>query len=220
MVSSHLLATRLAGWRLGCLLCFLALVAACSKHTEAPLAPQSRVLVIGDSISAGHGLSREQSWVAQLAPLTGWQMLNGGVSGDTAAQGQARLAGLIEEHRPAAVIIELGGNDMLRRFSTAETVAVLETMIAEVRAAGARPVLMAVPAPSVAGAAFGNLSDAGFYADLAKRTKVPLIEDAISDVLSKPSLKLDQLHPNAEGHRELATRVAKTLRQLGLLSGQ
>lgn len=198
----------------------LGLGAACSGPKEAPLPHQAVVLVLGDSISAGHGLAREQSWVAQLAPLTGWQLVNGGVSGDTTEQGLARLSALLEEHHPAAVIIELGGNDMLRRLSTRETVNTLDAIISEVRATGARPVLMAIPAPSVAGAAFGSLSDAEFYAEAAKRQQVPLIDEVVADVLSTPSLKLDQLHPNAEGHRELASRVVKKLRRLGLLAGQ
>jgi acyl-CoA thioesterase I len=212
---------RLGGWLLRAgLLVGLTLLAACSGPRETPLPAQAVVLVLGDSISAGFGLSREQSWVAQLAPLTGWQLVNGGVSGDTTLQGRERLPELLETHRPAAVIIELGGNDMLRRRSGSETAATLEAIIADVRAAGARPVLMAIPEPSLSGAAFGSLSDAGFYADLAKRAKVPLIEDAVAEVLSKSSLKLDQLHPNAEGHRELADRVAGQLRKIGLLAGR
>lgn len=206
---------RIAG---GLLLAVALLGAACSGPKEAPLPRQAVVLVLGDSISAGHGLSREQSWVAGLAPLTGWQLINGGVSGDTTQQGRARLPALLEEHQPAAVIIELGGNDMLRRLSTHETVTTLDALITEVRAAGARPVLMAIPAPSVAGAAFGSLSDAEFYAEIAERQKVPLIDEVVADVLSTPALKLDQLHPNAEGHRELASRVADKLRRLGLLT--
>ena len=207
---------RLAGLLLGGLLC--GLLVACSGPKETPLPRQAVVLVLGDSISAGHGLGAERSWVAQLAPLTGWQLVNGGVSGDTVQQGRARLPGLLEEHRPAAVIIELGGNDMLRRQSTHDTVRSLDAVIADVRAAGARPVLMAIPAPSVAGAAFGSLSDAEFYAEIAKRQQVPLIDEVVSDVLSQPGFKLDQLHPNAEGHRELASRTAKKLRRLGLLA--
>lgn len=205
----------------GALLLAVALLgAACSSPKETPLPRQAVVLVLGDSISAGHGLSREQSWVAGLAPLTGWQLINGGVSGDTTQQGRARLPALLEEHQPAAVIIELGGNDMLRRLSTRETVTTLDALITEVRAAGARPVLMAIPAPSVAGAAFGSLSDAEFYAELAERQKVPLIDEVVAEVLSSPELKLDHLHPNAEGHRELASRVADKLRRLGLLAGR
>lgn len=208
---------RLAG---ALLLAVALLGAACSSPKEAPLPRQAVVLVLGDSISAGHGLSREQSWVAGLAPLTGWQLINGGVSGDTTQQGRARLPALLEEHQPAAVIIELGGNDMLRRLSTRETVTTLDALITEVRTAGARPVLMAIPAPSVAGAAFGSLSDAEFYAEIAERQKVPLIDEVVAEVLSTPALKLDQLHPNAEGHRELASRVADKLRRLGLLAGR
>ena len=193
-------------------------LAACSDVKETPLPQQSVVLVLGDSISAGYGLSREQSWVAQLAPLAGWKMINGGVSGDTSRQGLARLPALLEEHRPVVVIIELGGNDMLRRMAINETVLAIEAIITKVKVASARPVLMAIPAPSLAGAAFGNLSDADFYAEIAARQKVALIDSTVSEVLSETSLKLDQLHPNAEGHRELATRVAEKLRRLGLLA--
>lgn len=215
---------RHIGWKVArrwasCGLIGLALLA-CSGAKESPLPRDAVVLVLGDSISAGHGLSREQSWVAQLAPLTGWQLVNGGVSGDTTQQGKARLPALLEEHRPAAVIIELGGNDMLRRLSNRDTVTTIEAMLAEVRAAGARPLLMAIPAPSVAGAAFGSLSDADFYAEIAKRQKVALIDDAVAEVLSKPALKLDQLHPNADGHRELAAKVAAKLRRLGVLAAK
>lgn len=206
---------RLAGRALA-----LLLLAACSGAKEVPLPAQASVLVLGDSISAGHGLSPEQSWVSRLAAISGWQMINGGVSGDTSAQGRARLAGLLEEHHPQAVMIELGGNDMLRRLATRDTVSTLEAIIAEVRAAGARPVLIAIPAPSVAGAAFGSLSDADFYAGIAKRQKVPLIDDAVAEVLSQPAFKLDQLHPNADGHRALADKVAGKLRRLGLLAGK
>ena len=212
------------GWRHLCLYVFFLTVwggiVGCSSPKEAPVPRQSVVLVLGDSISAGYGLPREQSWVAQVAPLTGWQWVNGGVSGDTTQQGRARLPALLEEHRPAVVVIELGGNDMLRRLPVAETVKSLDGMIADIRAAGARPVLMAIPAPSVAGAAFGSLSDADIYGEIAKRQKIPLIDEVVSDVLSKSDWKLDQLHPNAAGHRELAARVADKLRRLGLLSGK
>ena len=202
------------------LLALLLLLSACSAPKEQTLPQSGTVLVLGDSIAAAYGLSPEQSWVAVLGPLSGWQMINAGVSGDTSAQGRARLPALLEAHRPAAVIIELGGNDMLRRVSGQETVRILEAIVLEVRAAGARPILMAIPAPSLAGAAFGNLSDADFYAEIAQRLKVPLVDDALAEVLSKPAFKLDQLHPNAAGHRELAAKVAAKLRRLGLLAGK
>lgn len=190
---------------------------ACSGGKGDPLPPGAVVLVLGDSISAGYGMDRQQAWPTLLAERTGWRVVNGGVNGDTSAQGRARLPSLLDEHRPAAVIIELGGNDMLRRVPSAQTVENLEAIISDVQAANARPILMAVPSPSIAGAAFGNLSDAGFYAELAKRRQIPVLPDVIAEVLSDRDKKLDQLHPNAEGSRELAERAAKALKKAGLL---
>ena len=83
------------------------------------------------------------------------------------------------------------------------------------RGGGAQAVLLATPRPSIAGALFQNLSPPPFYAEIAQERKVPLIEEAVSAVLSDPDLKLDQLHPNAEGHKVLAGKMFDALRKLG-----
>ncbi len=189
---------------------------ACSGRKFERLPAGSVVLILGDSISAGYGLEPRQSWPALLAEHTGWRVINGGISGDTTAQGLARLPSLLGRYRPAAVIVELGGNDMLRQVPRAQTVANLEAIIAEARAAKAQPILMAVPAPSIFGAALGSLSDAGFYADLAERRQVPLLSGVIAEVLSDSGSTLDRLHPNAEGSRLLAERAAEELQKAGL----
>lgn len=195
----------------------LVLAAACSSPAEAPLARGATVIVLGDSLTAGYGLTPAQSWVAHLGSTSGWKMVNGGVSGETSAQGMARLPALLEEHRPAAVFIALGGNDFLQKIPSIELRANLIAIAGQVRRAGARPVLVAVPAPSVAGAVFRNLADHEIYAAVARDVKLPLLDEAISEVLSRPEWKLDALHPNAEGHRELADRMVKKLRTLGLI---
>jgi acyl-CoA thioesterase I len=192
-------------------------LAACSSPTESPVARGATVVVLGDSISAGYGLPSEQSWVAHLGEASGWRMVNGGVSGDTSAQGLARLPALLDEHRPAAVLIELGGNDLLRRQSVSELRSNLSEIVGLSRQAGARPVLIAVPAPSIAGVALRSLSDHEIYRSLADEMRLPLVENAISEVLSRAEWKLDALHPNASGHRELAARVAKQLRAIGFI---
>lgn len=210
-------ASTLRAW--GFLLALLAvlLASACSGRKAEAIPRGAVVVVLGDSLTAGYGLDAGKSWTTHLAAASGWQVVNAGVSGDTVAQGQARLAALLEAHRPAAVLVELGGNDMLRRQPQRETVAGLEAIVDQVRAAGARPVLVATPAPSLAGAVFRNLADAAFYAEIGKRRDVPVIEDAVADVLSQPELKLDQLHPNADGHRVLAAQVVRKLKRVGLL---
>ncbi|MEZ5616149.1 MAG: arylesterase [Rhodocyclaceae bacterium] len=193
----------------------LVLAAACSRQADAPLAPGSVVLALGDSLTAGYGLAPEQAWPALLGEKTGWTIVNGGVSGDRSGDALARLPALLDEHAPKLVLVALGGNDMLRRQPEAQTRANLARILELVRGRDARAVLLATPEPSLAGAVFQNLSAPDFYAELAEEGKVPLIDDALPAVLSDPGLKLDQLHPNAEGHRALAGRLFDALRKLG-----
>jgi hypothetical protein len=93
------------------------LLPACSDKPVqfAPLAAQSVVLVIGDSLVAGTGASAGQAWPGELARATGWRVVNVGVPGDTSADALARLGALLRTHEPAAVVIAVGGNDFLRK---------------------------------------------------------------------------------------------------------
>ncbi|MBK7662959.1 MAG: hypothetical protein IPJ21_05315 [Sterolibacteriaceae bacterium] len=100
-----------------CALFCLALAIGCSQKREAQLAPGSVVLALGDSITAGHGVMPEEAWPALLARRSGWRIINAGVSGDTSGGALQRLAALIAEHAPQLVIVEIGGNDMLRRVA-------------------------------------------------------------------------------------------------------
>lgn len=201
--------------RAPCLVLLLALLAACGARKAEPLAPGAPVLVLGDSISAGYGLPPHQAWPALLAERTGWRIANGSVSGDKAADALARLPGLLEAHAPKLVLIQIGGNDMLRRVPEAKTRTDLMRAISLAQARGAVTVLVASPRPSVAGAVFQHLSAASFYAELAKEAKADLIEDAIAEVLSNPELKLDALHPNATGQAALADKAFEALRRFG-----
>jgi lysophospholipase L1-like esterase len=195
--------------------CLLALLAACSARLAEPLPPGTVVLALGDSITAGYGLNPEQAWPALLADKTGWKIINGGISGNQTSDALARLPALMEEHAPKLVLVTLGGNDMLRKLPEPQTRANLAHILELVRGRGAQPVLLATPKPSVAGVVFQNLSPPDFYAEIARERKVPLIADAVAEVLSDHALKLDQLHPNAEGHRALADKTFDALRKLG-----
>ncbi len=192
-----------------------ALFAACSAKKAEPLPPGTVVLALGDSLTAGYGLAPEQAWPAHLAEKTGWQIINGGVSGDKAGDALARLPGLLDEHAPRLVLVTLGGNDMLRKLPEARTRQDLARILELAKGRNAQAVLLATPRPSVAGVVFQSLSAPPFYAEVADERKVPLIADAVPDVLSDPALKLDQLHPNAEGHIALAGKVFDALRKLG-----
>ncbi len=197
------------------LLVVIALLAACGKAKEAAIPPGSPVLALGDSLTEGYGVKPEEAWPALLAVRTGWLVINGGVSGDTSAAALRRLPELLDEHKPVLVLVTLGGNDMLRHVPQQETVANLEQILSLIKARGARAVLLGTPQPSVAGAVFQHLSAPGFYREIADAQQVPLIEDAIPDVVSDPELKGDPLHPNAAGHALLSGKIFQALKSMG-----
>ncbi|MDP2811675.1 MAG: arylesterase [Rhodocyclaceae bacterium] len=197
------------------LACAAFLFAACGKAKEAALPPGSRVLALGDSLTAGVGVAPGEAWPSLLASRTGWLVINGGISGDTSEGALQRLPSLLDEHNPALVLVTLGGNDMLRRVPREETIANLGQIVTRIRSHGAAPVLLATPKPSAMGAVFQNLSAADFYREVADRHQVHLDGDAFSEVLSDPGLKGDPLHPNAEGHALLAEKILDALKSIG-----
>jgi len=194
----------------------LLLVVACSgTKKEATLPAGSKVLALGDSLTAPHGVKPGEDWPTLLAQKTGWVVINAGISGNTSAQALDRLPALLDEHQPQLVLVSLGGNDMLRKMPQGQTVANLGSMLDLVKTRGAKAVLLATPKPSIAGAVFNSLSPADFYDEVAKDKKVPLIKDALPEVLSDTALKGDQLHPNAAGHAQLGEKIHADLKKIG-----
>lgn len=196
----------------------LPLLFGCSRGGEhTPLPPDSVVLAFGDSVTYGTGAGSGEDFPSRLAALSGWRLINAGIPGDTADRARQRLGRALDEDRPRLVILEIGGNDFLRRRPMAAVKEDIRAMIRAVRAAGAVPVLVAVPAPTVMGA-LGGLDDAPLYAELAEEEDVPLIEDVFAEVLSEPGLRADPIHPNAAGYRRLADGIAEALGEAGLLA--
>jgi acyl-CoA thioesterase-1 len=201
------------------LLALVLTLAACGQPEKLPALPSgSVVLALGDSLTAGAGVSPEQAWPTLLATNTGWQVINGGVNGNTSGDALKRLPALLEEHQPALVLLTLGGNDMLRRLPPQQIEENLVRMIVRCKAEGAQVVVVATPLPSLTGAVLRNLSAPEFYRQVAAAHQVPLIEDAIAEVLSDPLLKGDQVHPNAEGHAILAMKIFEALRHVGYVN--
>ncbi len=204
-----------------CGLCaVLALVAtACSRSPQYSSLPAgTQVLAFGDSVTYGTGAAKGEDYPSKLAEISGWEIQNRGLPGDTTEGAMARLATTLEETRPALVILEIGGNDFLRRVPENQTRDNIRSMLKTIRQAGIPVVLVSVPRFSLAGAAFGALPDAKLYAELAKDEAVPLIPDIFADILSDPALKSDQVHPNAAGYVKLAEGIAARLADTGLLA--
>ncbi|MCG3189973.1 MAG: hypothetical protein LKCHEGNO_02524 [Burkholderiaceae bacterium] len=186
-----------------------ALFGACSKRPVRghPVRADAPVLALGDSLTFGSGATPETSYPAVLAGLTGWQVFNAGVPGDTSAQALQRLPGLLQEHRPALVLVSIGGNDLLRRLPEADTRANVRRICELARERGAQVLLLAVPRPSVAAAFTGSLSDHPMYAEIAAELQLPLQAGGWAGVLADESLRSDQIHANARGYAQMARKV-------------
>ena len=192
-------------------------LAACGKRKPSATALQSgsRVLALGDSLTAGYGAAPEQAWPSVLAQLTGWQIDNEGVNGDTSAGALQRLSALLAANRYDAVLVGIGGNDMLRGVPQQAT---RDNVAAIARAALAHTPYVAViatPAPEPLRAAAGSLGDAGFYAEVAASEKALLIADVYSSVLSDAALRSDRIHANAQGYAAVAQQLADKLKAAG-----
>ncbi|HSG66608.1 MAG TPA: arylesterase, partial [Gammaproteobacteria bacterium] len=139
----------------------------------------STIVVLGDSLSSGHGLPIGQSWVSRLeerltAEGYGYVVVNASIPGDTSSGGLARLPALLETHSPRIVIIELGGNDGLRGQPVESLRANLTRIIELAQDAGAEAILAGIQIPPNYGPAYTS-AFANVYPELADEHGVPLV---------------------------------------------
>ncbi len=191
-------------------LCLL-LLAACRDRTPrlAPLAADSLILAFGDSLTAGTGARREDSYPAVLETLTGYRIINAGKPGELSSEGLVRLPDLLQRHQPALVILCHGGNDLLRRHDPAQTAANLRQIIEMTQTSGAQILLLAVPKPGL------WLRAAPVYRELADQYRIPYNGEILPTILSERTLKSDAIHPNSAGYRQLAETLAELIGQAG-----
>jgi len=177
------------------------------------------ILVFGDSLSAGYGLSAGQGWVSLLEKqLAGsHRIVNASISGETTIGGRTRLPQLLSQHQPDIVVIELGANDALRGLDVRTTRANLEFMVKASQQAKAKVLLIGMLVPPNYGKRYTE-DFAKAFADVAAAQQVPLMPFLLKDVADRPDAKEwfqpDGLHPLAKAHPVIAANVLKALRPL------
>ena len=192
-----------------------------SQVRKAP-SPESNsgplIVAFGDSLTAGSGVARDQSYPAELQRLLSrhfrsYRVVNAGIGGETTSEGLSRLQNILDT-RPRIVILELGANDGLRGLPLREIQNNLDTIITRLKSAGIEVVLAGMWIPPNYGADYAQ----GFhqiYIDLAKRRRVTLIPFFLENVAGKPELNLeDGIHPTPEGYRIVAKQVFEAIEPL------
>jgi acyl-CoA thioesterase I len=177
------------------------------------------VLVVGDSLSAGYGVAVDATWVALLqkrlaAQGYGYRVVNASISGDTTGGARARLPRALDLHKPAVVILELGGNDGLRGLPLRQVRENFEFLIDRARAAGAQVVLVGMRMPPNYGAAYADAFHA-LYGELASQYGAPLVGFFLDGVaLDDKLMQADGIHPTAAAQPRLLDNLWPALQKV------
>lgn len=180
------------------------------------------ILVVGDSLSAEYGLKRGEGWVPLLEKRLADQkiaatVVNASISGDTTSGGRARLSGLLKQHQPTHVVLELGGNDALRGLPIQNTEDNLTQMTKAAQAAGAKVLIVGIQVPPNYGSDYLKRFEAIFQkvATSTKAAVVPFLLRGVADGPDAASLfQPDRIHPVAAAQPRMLDNVWPELKKL------
>ncbi|MDC0586158.1 arylesterase [Gammaproteobacteria bacterium] len=166
-----------------------------------------KILVLGDSLSAGLGVNYEQAWPSLLQKRMlknnlKYSVVNAGISGDTTSGGLSRLPKLIDKHQPSFLILELGGNDGLRGTSLKAVKKNMRGMIDMAQNKNITVVLMGVQLPPNYGEIYTR-SFQDIFSSLASEYGLVLIQGTLKQMITDNLMQSDGIHPNVEGHIEI-----------------
>mgnify|MGYP000046818151 CR=1 FL=1 len=173
-------------------------------------------MILGDSLSAGYQMSIEQAWPSLLTQDLADKdqdvnVVNASISGDTTGNGLARLPKLLEQHQPDYVLIELGANDGLRGFPPGLIGNNLTQMVALIRQADAKPMIMQIHVLPNYGKRYTE-AFSSIFPSTAEKLDVPLLPFFLEGVIVNPDWMMsDGLHPKPEAQAWISDFVANQL---------
>jgi len=188
---------------------FVLLLSGCGGADLQALSDGDVIVAFGDSLTAGKGVTPDYAYPAVLGELTGYQVINAGISGETTHEGLQRLEAVLNEENPALLILFEGGNDILQNKDLTQTKANLSDMIVLAKQMNVQVALVGVPRKQL----FSNTAE--FYNELADEHKLPIENKIVASLLRKPAMKSDSVHFNNKGYRALAQAIATMLDESG-----
>ncbi|MFT4746200.1 MAG: acyl-CoA thioesterase-1 [Congregibacter sp.] len=177
-------------------------------------AKETKLLILGDSLSAAYGLKQEQGWVSLLQDA--WQseninIVNAAISGETTDGALARLPRLLEQHKPTHIFIELGGNDGLQGHPVSKMRNNLDKIIQLSQSSGVKVILQQMQIPTNYGKRYTQMFTTS-YAQLAAKHAVIMLPFFLETIaLDKSLMQRDGIHPNAEAQIIIARDMQKIL---------
>jgi acyl-CoA thioesterase-1 len=177
-------------------------------------AKETKLLILGDSLSAAYGLKQEQGWVSLLQDA--WQdqainIVNAAISGETTDGALARLPRLLEQHQPTYIYIELGGNDGLQGHPVNKMRDNLQKIIQLSQKSEVKVILQQMQIPTNYGKRYTQMFS-NTYVDLATKHDLTLLPFFLENIaLDKSLMQRDGIHPTAEAQIIIAKEMQKTL---------
>lgn len=181
----------------------------CSSSKLDPLESGDVILAFGDSLTFGVGAHSENSYPSVLAGLSGFEVVNAGVSGETTSEGLKRLPQVLDKYSPSLLILLEGGNDILRNKPYDQIERNLDSMISEAKSRGVQVVLIGVPEKKLFS------SSAPFYKKLAEKHELVFESKLVSGLMRSPSKKSDTVHFNKAGYAHMAEAINDLLLENG-----
>ena len=196
----------------------LAILQGLAVHAQTPQFSNhpTRILVVGDSLSAEYGLKRGSGWVELLKTSLSnthpkIEIINASISGDTTSGGRTRLKALLERTSPNIVLIELGANDALRGLPLQMTKNNLLAMVHLVKATGAKPIIAGMQIPPNYGREY-TTAFKRLFEEVALSEETALIPFFLEGIAENPAMfQADTIHPNEEAQPILLGNVQKIL---------
>jgi acyl-CoA thioesterase-1 len=193
------------------------LLCACCLLSEASGAQQHTILVLGDSLSAAYGISRESGWVNLLQQELQhshpqYKVVNASISGETTFGGRQRITQALRQHSPDIVILELGANDGLRGTPIADIESNLGALIQQSRQGSRKVLLVGIQLPPNYGKNYTDQFKTLFYR-LAQRHHVALVPFMLENVLPE-QFQADNLHPTAAAQAQILQTILTKLQPL------
>lgn len=198
-------------------LAIIALVAVCGFFILRDSTPKgicplngTHIITLGDSLANGFGVNENDSFAMKIPQMLGKSAIKSGIDGEVSSELLARVERELVGKNLAAIIISIGGNDFLRKMNADSTKANILEIVRKAKAKTSCVVLLGVP-DGILGGLAGGVSRV--YYDIAGAEGVLLESSAMPQILKQHALKVDEIHPNKDGHALIAQNIAELIKK-------